>query len=222
MHVNGTGPWRVSSPAHVATASTVLEAVSHSLTAVNVGAVEATPHLAMHAAVLSRHGNALVIPGPSGHGKTTLAAALLQAGWDYVSDEALCLRWDDAQVVPYPRPLALSPWASELLGLAGVPAADEVIIRPAAAGARPTPLTPGMSPKVRHVMTLERVDGEAQLVPLHRADGLAALLQRGFTHHRHPAKALVVVAGLIQGAECWRLRLSDPRAAADLVTERLG
>lgn len=222
VDVRGSGPWAVESPEHHAVATTRPEAVSHTLTALNLSAVAATPQLAMHAAVVVRAGGALVVPGASGHGKTTLTGALVGHGWDYVSDEALCLRWDDARIVPYPRPLALSPWASDLLGAEGVPALDEVIVRPEALGGRAVTDRQLDGVRVRHVVTLRRQPGAApELTPLHRADALAALLARGFTHHRSPAAALALVHGLVATAECWELTLSDPRDAAALLTRRL-
>ncbi len=43
--------------------------------------------LPLHSACLSRSGNAMLIAGDSGTGKSTLAVALAQRGFDYISDD---------------------------------------------------------------------------------------------------------------------------------------
>lgn len=60
----------------------------------------------VHAGVVAFHGRAIVLPGKSMSGKTTLVAELLKAGADYGSDEYAVF---DAhgRVHPYPRPLSI-------------------------------------------------------------------------------------------------------------------
>ena len=60
----------------------------------------------LHAGVVGWRGSAIVIPGRSFSGKTTLVAELVRAGATYYSDEYAVL---DARgrVHPYPRPLAI-------------------------------------------------------------------------------------------------------------------
>jgi hypothetical protein len=69
-------------------------------------AERARRRLFVHAGVVGWRGRALVLPGYSHAGKSTLVAALLRAGASYYSDEYAVL---DAQgrVHPYARPLAL-------------------------------------------------------------------------------------------------------------------
>lgn len=75
--------------------------------------------LAFHAgAVRSPDGRVVLIPGTSGAGKSTLTAALVQAGWDYLTDEAAGIRCDSLGAVGYPKPLALDASSRSLLGLA--------------------------------------------------------------------------------------------------------
>lgn len=215
VSVNGEGPWQIHSPGHSATATNVTDAIDQALAAVNLSAVMATPTLAMHAAVVTRHGETLVIPGPSGQGKTTLTTALLQHGWRYVSDEALALRWSDGSLVPYPRPLALSPWAATRLGVLGVAAGHDVVMPASDVGtvAREVPAP-------RRIVLLHRDGSETPaLEPVHRAEGVAELLRRGFTHFQQPERALTLLAEVVAGAHVHRLRHSDPtRAAAFLST----
>lgn len=67
-------------------------------------ALEARDRVFVHAGVVGWQGRAIVIPGRSFSGKTTLVAALIRAGADYYSDE--CAVFDPhGRVHPYPRQL---------------------------------------------------------------------------------------------------------------------
>jgi hypothetical protein len=69
-------------------------------------AANARDRLFVHAGVVAVDGRALVIPGATFTGKTTLVHALVRAGATYYSDEYAVL--DDAGLVhPYPRPLSI-------------------------------------------------------------------------------------------------------------------
>ncbi len=60
----------------------------------------------VHAGVVGWQGKAIVIPGRSFSGKTTLVAELVRAGATYYSDEYAALDMQ-GRVHPYPQPLAL-------------------------------------------------------------------------------------------------------------------
>jgi hypothetical protein len=63
-------------------------------------------HVFIHAGVVCHHGRALLLPGRTLCGKSTLVASLVQRGATYYSDEYAVL---DARgrVWPYPRPMSL-------------------------------------------------------------------------------------------------------------------
>ncbi len=72
----------------------------------SVVAQRAPEHLFVHAGVVGWRGQAIVFPGRSMSGKSTLVAALVQAGATYYSDEFAV--FDTAgRVHPFPRPLSL-------------------------------------------------------------------------------------------------------------------
>lgn len=93
-----------------ATAGSSLEELMHWLTpVVTTRAITARAGslLMMHACVLADldSGAAVVLAGPSGAGKTTVARTLGKS-FGYVSDECAGIR-DDHTVVPFPKPLSL-------------------------------------------------------------------------------------------------------------------
>lgn len=86
--------------------------------AMNEYAVKSTDCVTLHAGgVRSPSGEVVVLPAPSGSGKSTLTAALITAGWDYLSDEAIGIRVGSCVAVGYPKPLALSPGSQVSVGL---------------------------------------------------------------------------------------------------------
>ncbi|HSE55117.1 MAG TPA: hypothetical protein VLB03_05255 [Nocardioidaceae bacterium] len=91
-------------------AGTCLEELMHWLTPLvttRAITVRASSLLMMHACVLSDpvSGAAVVLAGPSGAGKTTLARTLGRS-FGYVTDECAAIR-DDHGVLPFPKPLSL-------------------------------------------------------------------------------------------------------------------
>jgi hypothetical protein len=62
----------------------------------------------VHAGVVGWNGQAIVIPGRSFSGKSSLVKALVKAGADYYSDEFAVLD-ERGRVHPYPIPLAIRP-----------------------------------------------------------------------------------------------------------------
>lgn len=73
--------------------------------ALTVGALS-PERVFLHAGVVGWQGQAIVLPGRSFAGKSTLVAALVRAGATYYSDEYAVLD-DEGWVHPYPRPLSL-------------------------------------------------------------------------------------------------------------------
>lgn len=69
-------------------------------------ALHAPDHVFVHAGVVGVGERAIVLPGRSFAGKTTLVAALVQAGAEYWSDEYAVLD-ADGLVHPYPKPLSV-------------------------------------------------------------------------------------------------------------------
>lgn len=65
-------------------------------------------YLVVHAAVVEKHGRALILPGRPGSGKSTLTAALTgRGGWRLLSDELTLIDPETARVHANPRPVSL-------------------------------------------------------------------------------------------------------------------
>ena len=64
-------------------------------------------YLIVHAAVVEKHGCAIILPAPPGSGKSTLCAALVCRGWRLLSDELALIRRSDGLLAPLARPVSL-------------------------------------------------------------------------------------------------------------------
>jgi len=71
--------------------------------------------LLLHSAVLVRNRSALLLPGETGAGKSTLAAALAAGGWALYSDELAPLDPVTLHVDPFPQPVGIKEPAVEAL-----------------------------------------------------------------------------------------------------------
>lgn len=74
---------------------------------INQHAIAATRFLAVHAAAVEIDGGIIVMPGAAGAGKTTVAAALVADGFDYVTEEVVALDTATGEIAPFPWPFRL-------------------------------------------------------------------------------------------------------------------
>ena len=72
-------------------------------------------NLMLHAAVVEKHGKALILPAIPGSGKSTLSAALALSGWRFLSDEFTMIRPKDGKIMPIPRPTPLKNTAIQVI-----------------------------------------------------------------------------------------------------------
>lgn len=210
----------------IARATTLRSAVNHMLAAINRAAIESCTPFAVHAGVVARGGSGIAVPVDSMGGKSTLTAALVLRGFEYVSDEALCIE-RDGSVVPYTKPFGLSPWSIDALGLddLDVPfpkgeaeTAGEVLL--------PHPMLGGPALQepvnLAHLVLSEFGHDEATLEQVAASEGMATLLAMSFNHYRHGVDAFHLAAAVASHATTWRLRYGDPSEGAKLISERLG
>lgn len=165
--------------------------------------------IALHAACLARHGDALLLAGSPGAGKSTLTMALMAAGFGYGGDD-----------------VALVDGAGRVEGLRFAPALKtgswRLIADPAGApvhhrldGKRIRFLSPGRGGcgalPVRWIIILQRRKGApAALVRMDPADALAALIREAYSSRGSASSADIrMLVDLVSGATCHALAYSD-------------
>jgi hypothetical protein len=184
-----------------------------------------TTRVHVHAAVASLGDRAVLLPGQSGAGKTTLVAALVLAGFRYLSDEVAAVDPEDLRVHPYPRPLALEPGGRALLpalprrwprdadlveDLEVVP--PDWLARDAIGG----PAAPAavVFPTVRKGMPTE-------LRRLARSAALVELLTHVIDADGGGRRSFETLGAMLQLTSCWRLQLDGVASAPELIESAL-
>jgi hypothetical protein len=177
---------------------------------------------ALHSACLAKGNSALLLLGPPGAGKTTLALALAAQGYELGSDD-VTLVFELGRVCGVPLASGVKQGAWALLPAGTL---DELPVhqRPDGQNMRfvPPPNCPAQSPLA--VSTVIRVrrssDGDPVLMPIAPKEALAELLAES----RSPSgdcsiQSFRALAELARGAQCFELHYSDANEAARLIGE---
>ena len=159
----------------------------------------------VHAGVVAHGRGALVIPGESFSGKTTLVKALVEAGATYYSDEYAVLDADGG-VHPYPRPLSIryhevtqEQTIGELGGIAGSERAEIAVV----------------------VVTRYRPGADWQPTPLSQGAGVLALLANTIPAQERPEPSLRAVTRAAAGATVLESERGEAGPVADALLELL-
>jgi hypothetical protein len=178
-----------------------------------------SPLLCIHAGVVSGPEGLVVIPGPSGLGKTTLVAALIRAGFGYVSDEALAVDRATRQATAFPRPLSINgdvwPLLGDTIGDAPPPG-TETLVAPSLLGRVDT-----AGGRVRDIVLAQRPAAPV-LERTRRGDAVVALLRHSFNHFAEPAASFRAVVAVVRDARVWRAGYTDAPELAGRLADRLG
>jgi hypothetical protein len=181
--------------------------------------------LGLHAGGVARDGVGVALPAAMESGKSTLTAALVRAGFAYLSDEAVLLDWDSGVAIPFPKPISLDPgsWAlfPDLEPHADLPDDDYKArqwhvppdeVRSGAVAAGPVPIRYYVFPKYAKGATTE-------LTPLPRAEAVVELAKNTFRFNEQPRRCLDALAAAARGADCYRLAVGDLERAVALVRD---
>lgn len=162
-------------------------------------AAKAPREVFVHAGVVAWHGRAIVIPGRSGSGKTSLVAELIRAGAEYYSDEFAVI---DARgrVHPFAKPLAFKERGGGEIRMEPVASLGGV------AGTRPLPV--GMV-----AFTEYRPRGRWRPVTVTKGQGLLGLLAHTAPVRRRPEASMKALERALERATI----VKSPRGEADTV-----
>jgi len=167
----------------------------------------------LHAAALARDGKALILAGKSGAGKTTLATWLTCHGFDYVSDELLCVDTQAMSLTGFGRPLHIKELGQALFA--------EVIARDGGSAVMESPIGVHLSP----ARLGARVESSARpcalvlpsygaaarfdLRPLSKAQAVAQLMGCLVNAREQPQHGLPAVLDLVQTVPVFAMSYSD-------------
>jgi hypothetical protein len=158
--------------------------------------------LFIHAGVVGWHGRAILIPGRTFTGKSTLVYSLVNAGASYYSDEYAVLD-SQGRAHPFPRPLSLRNVDGTAVTRYPATALPSV-------GVQPLPVGLVIFP---HYRTGARWRPRR----LSQGQAILGLLANTVPARRHPGRALSVLREVVAKAEAWR----GTRGEAGLLAEWL-
>lgn len=182
--------------------------------------------LVMHAAVVANaQGDAIMMPGFPGAGKSTLCASLvLQQEWRLLSDELTLLDPVSGLVQPHPRPIALKNRSIDVVrGFAGAR------LGPIYLGTRKGDITHAACPeqslalatepaRVRWVLFPRYKAGAAPSIEeIGRAEAFVLISEQSFNNERMGEAGFLALCGLLSGARCFELAYGCTADALALV-----
>jgi hypothetical protein len=183
--------------------------------------------LHLHAGVVSDGESLILLPAPSGRGKSTLTAGLLNAGFQYFSDEVALLEEGSFSTIPVPTSLCvksaawtlLTPLYPELAGLAAHERPDGKVVRYMPPPPRSLPHDLGRSLPVRRIIFPCHEAGAATaLRSLSKAEALSRLLSQCLAVPLDlDAERVAGLVGWISGVEAHELIMSSLDQAVALV-----
>lgn len=160
----------------------------------------------VHAGVVALNGRALLLPGRSFTGKSTLVAELLRAGAEYGSDEYAVID-DDGLVHPYPRPISMR----ELDGSRRRVTPEELGTH---SFAEPMPV--GMVASIRRVE-----DGVLDIHEVSAAAAVLDLIDNTVSAQSRPEAALTACAAAVDGSRAFAGTRQEAKRSAQRILELL-
>ena len=172
-------------------------------------------YVLIHAGVAARRGAALLLPSPSGGGKSTLTAGLVSAGFEYLSDEVAAIDPADGTLRAFARSVSLKAGGRAAIQ-AAFPSVELV-----ASGRRfgrekvwflrpPAEALPGR-PLVARWVVLPRYARRqpTRLRQIPRSEAFAVFLSQSMNVGDFRAAGIARLVALLSGAQCFSLESGD-------------
>lgn len=176
-------------------------------------AVRSNTLAVLHAgAVRTPSGEVVAVSGESASGKSTLVAALIQRGCDYLGDEMIGLRSTPTEALPYPKPLELDAGSCKALGIRPE---SQFCVRPAELRSDVTVLSAAVGPIDRIIIPRYLAGHAAEQVQLDPEDAVKVLLGHTVNLQRVREVGLRAVCELAESVPVTRVTHGDSVALAE-------
>lgn len=173
-------------------------------------------YLLLHAAVIERHGCAVIMPAPPGSGKSTLCAGLVSRGWRLLSDELALLSLGDHLLTPLARPISLKNESLDVIRRFYPDAVLNQVTHDTSKGSVSHMKVPsdhlaqvGQRARPRWVIFPKYVPGaNAQLSTRSKAQSLLALGANSFNYGVLGLTGFEELSALVSGCDCYDFQYS--------------
>ncbi len=185
-------------------------------------------YLFLHSAAMARGNKAVLLPGPSESGKSTLTLGLLNYGYRYLTDEVAVINLSDLKILPFQRPIYVYGWLPVI--------SDEVqkdfkfyrfkerygnTVQPwqYAVPQREAMLPKNSSCEVAWIVfpTYNEMQKDSHLKPMTRAEAAFRLMQNGWNTQYFGDFGLKLCSELVKKADCYQLITGDLKQACELI-----
>jgi len=177
---------------------------------------------AVHAGGAALGAHAVLFPGDSGAGKSTIALACVRAGWEFLGDDLVLLRENDdgrLRVHAFPDEIDLTRDSLRFfpdLALVALATKHWPKHRVSPLDIAGLHVSPALPPAALVFPT--RVAGAARLVPVTADESLVALVPNVIRTDRQVAQRhLDILATLARTVPAYRLEIADPLSAPSLL-----
>ena len=185
-------------------------------------------YLFLHAGALAKNNKAVLLPGPSESGKSTLTLGLLNYGYQYLTDEVVVINLSDLRVLPFQRPIYIYGWQSvastevekyfkfyrfkERYGNTMQPWQYAVPQQEAV-------LPKDTSFEVGWIVfpSYNETQRDSYLKPMSRAAAAFNLMQNGWNTQYFTDFGLQLCSELVKKADCYELVMGDLKEACELI-----
>lgn len=172
-------------------------------------------YLILHAAVLVKNGEAIIMPGRPGSGKSTLSAAMAHQGWTLYSDELAMIEPEQGRVIPIVRPVSLKNDSIDIIRQAYP---DAILSPPAydtnkgtvAHMAAPEMPAAGESAVVKHIV-FPRYQGDSlgSISPLARGTAFLQASTESFNYSLLGEQGFAMMSRLMHQVSCYQIEFPD-------------
>ena len=189
--------------------------------ALNLWAVrESRRYYVFHAGGVARNDRGILLPAPSGGGKSTLTAALIRRGFDLLSDEVGAIDAASGRLSAYCRALWLRPRSLAVLGLdeslGGELGGGHRVLSPADLGAR---RAGGSVIPVLVVCPRFEAGEPTRMERLRPGPAVVALMGSSCSQAQFKVEGLDLVIDLARRLPCYSLVHSDPDEAVAAIED---
>ncbi|MCO5321160.1 MAG: hypothetical protein M9922_07150 [Microthrixaceae bacterium] len=156
----------------------------------------------------------ILLAGATERGKSTLVAALVQAGCDYMGEEMTGVRAGTLNALCYPTPLALDRTSRELLGLVR---SDSPNVDPRELNAEVVPLSGEVDPVREVILPVFNPEVDRSVERLGPIDALKALVENATNLGRAGDTGFATLCSMAEDIPVTRIVHGDSRALADSI-----
>jgi len=186
--------------------------------------------LVIHAGVLEKQGQGVLLPGTPGSGKSTLCAALMLQGWRLLSDELALIDLQTGDCRPLSRPISLKDQSIELIrGFSKAAVLSETVRDTQKGSVAYLKPTLESVQKIRNPVRLKKIvfpkfqskTENYGLTPISRARAFMQVADQSFNYHILGSTGFNLLKKVLESCECFEFCYNGDLGEAEIIFNSL-